>query len=241
MLYKTTGIVLHYFKYSETSIIVKIFTESSGLVTYLVKAAKSKKSKMKPGLFQPLSRLEFVAYHKKKPGLQIIKEIICCHQLSTIPYDIKKSSIAFFVAEVLNKAIREEEQNEALFGFINDSVDLLDKSEGRVSEFHIYFLIGFSKFLGFFPQNNYSADCNYFNLYDGCFQKNIPDHAFFLEQDASKYFNKLIGASFSEICIGGITADIRKELLNKMLDYYRIHLSGFNSLRSVAVLEDVFR
>jgi hypothetical protein len=65
MLQKTKGIVLHSLKYSENSIIVKIYTESFGLVSYLVRSVRSKKSALKTGIFQPLTLLEMVVYHKK--------------------------------------------------------------------------------------------------------------------------------------------------------------------------------
>ena len=42
MLERTKGIVLHSLKYSDTSIIVKIYTESFGLVSYLVRSSKNK-------------------------------------------------------------------------------------------------------------------------------------------------------------------------------------------------------
>ncbi len=240
MLEKTKGIVLHSLKYSENSIIVKIYTESFGLVSYIVRSVRSKKSSMKAGIFQPLTILEMVAYHKKKPVLQTLKEITHVHQFTGIPYDIKKSSVAIFIAEVLNKTIREEEQNAELFDFICRSVELLDATQGRISEFHLYFLIELSKFLGFYPHNNFDNDKVYFNLYDGHFQEFLPEHPYYIQEELSSHFSKLLNSSYDASGIEGITASIRKELMNKILDYYRIHLNGFNTLRSLNVLEEVF-
>ncbi len=45
MIQTTRGIVFHTTRYSETSAIVKIFTEESGLMSFLVKGLYSKKSK----------------------------------------------------------------------------------------------------------------------------------------------------------------------------------------------------
>ena len=45
MLVSTEAIVLSYIKYSETSIIVKCFTESDGLKSYLIKGIRSIKKK----------------------------------------------------------------------------------------------------------------------------------------------------------------------------------------------------
>jgi DNA repair protein RecO (recombination protein O) len=238
MLHKTKGIVLHALEYSETSLIVKIYTEDLGLQSYLIRSARKKKSKTKAGIFQPLSLLEFVAYYSKRSKLQTLKEITSCFQFKGIPYDIKKSSIAFFIAEVLYKTIREEEQNKPLFEFIFNSVQSLDEKEGRISEFHIFFLLDLSKYLGFYPHNNYNEKNNIFNLYDGRFQEHQPEHSYFTEKRLSKYFHELIEINKRENVV--ITSNLRKELINKLLDYYRIHINGFNTISSHIVLEDVF-
>jgi len=240
MLQKTRGIVLHSLKYSENSIIVKIYTESFGLVSYLVRSVRSKKAALKTGIFQPLTLLEMVVYHKKKPVLQTIKEIIHCQQFISIPYDIKKSSVAIFIAEILYKTIREEEQNKELFDFIQHSVEQLDATEGRVAEFHLYFLIELTKYLGFYPHDNHNESNIYFNLYDGHFQEYLPEHTYYIEQGLSVHFAAFLKSSLPSNERNGIPAGLRRELMNKVLDYYRVHVNGFQTLKSHVVLEEVF-
>lgn len=240
MFHKSRGIVLHSIKYSDSSLIVKIYTENFGLQSYILRSARNRKSKMKAGIFQPLALLNFVVSHNKKRGLQFIKEITECRHFSGIPYDIKKSSIAFFIAEVLCKAIREEEQNKALFDFIYSSIQTLDTTEERVSEFHLMFLLELTKYLGFYPHSNYGDKNSIFNLYEGRFQEHLPEHPYFIEKDLSKHFHDLLSSPYNEIRMFRVSSVIRKELLNKILDYYQIHLHGFNSVKSVTVLEEVF-
>lgn len=67
MLVSTKAIVLSAVKYGDSSLIVKCFTELSGVKSYLVKGVLSaKRGKIKPAYFQPLSQLEVVANHKIK-------------------------------------------------------------------------------------------------------------------------------------------------------------------------------
>ena len=47
MHYKTKGIVLHQVKYSESSIIVKVYTELFGLRSFIFKGVRKKKSSLK--------------------------------------------------------------------------------------------------------------------------------------------------------------------------------------------------
>ncbi len=61
MLTTTRGIVLHHFKYSEKSIIAKIYTEKFGLQSYIINGVRSAKSKNKAVYLQPLSLGEIMA------------------------------------------------------------------------------------------------------------------------------------------------------------------------------------
>ncbi len=109
MLVKTRGVVFHQLKYSETSLIVKIYTEEFGIQSYLVKGARAKKSRISTSLFQPLSLVELVAYRKERSNLHHIKEIKSLFHYTSISTDIIKSSICIFVNELLYRSIREEE------------------------------------------------------------------------------------------------------------------------------------
>ena len=74
MLISTESISLNYVKYSETSIIVKCFTKSDGLKSYLIKGIRSSKKKsLNIGLFQPLTIIEIDANHKNKGNLESIR------------------------------------------------------------------------------------------------------------------------------------------------------------------------
>ena len=74
MLVSTEAIVLSYLKYSETSIIVKCFTQSDGLKSYLIKGVRSaKKKKINIGFFQPLTILEIDANHRNQGSLESIR------------------------------------------------------------------------------------------------------------------------------------------------------------------------
>ena len=101
MLHKTRGIVLRSTDYSNTSIIAKIYTEQFGIQSYLIKGAKRKKASVKANLFQPLSLLELVVYKKEKKQLQALKEARSEIHFASIPNAPAKTSIVFFLNEVL--------------------------------------------------------------------------------------------------------------------------------------------
>jgi DNA repair protein RecO (recombination protein O) len=96
MLFTTKGIVLHHFKYSEKSVIAKVYTEKFGLQSYILNGVRSTKSKNKAVYLQPLSLVEISANHKENKGLQQVKNIQLAEVYESIPFNIGKTSIVLF-------------------------------------------------------------------------------------------------------------------------------------------------
>ena len=112
MLYKTHGIVLRFVKYGETSIIATIYTEEFGLRSFIINGVRSSRSKGKIALFEPLSILDLVIYHKEGRNINRLAEVKCLDPLNDLRSNIIKSSMGMFIVEVLNKCIKEETPNE---------------------------------------------------------------------------------------------------------------------------------
>jgi DNA repair protein RecO (recombination protein O) len=239
MLHQTKGIVIHSLKYSESSIIVKIYTALFGLQSYLIKGVRSQKSKIKPALFQPLTLLELVVYHNDRRSLHSVKEVRLAQPFHTIPYDIIKSSIALFIDELLYRTIREEEANPELFGYIWESSILLDNTEGNVSNFHLLFLLELSVHLGIYPQQNHSKSNTLFNLREGIFQADIPNHPNYLDNVNSKILVTLLNTPLSMHESLALSSKERHFFLETLLLYFRFHLPGFTGIKSHHVLHSV--
>ncbi len=240
MLYKTRGIVLHYIKYSETSVIVTIYTESFGRQSYIINGVRSKKAKIKANILQPLFLLDMEVYHKPKRDLQRVKEIQNAVVFSSLPFDIRKSTLAIFMAEIIYRAIQEQEPNTELFEYLYNSVQMLDLKESGLSVFHIYFLIHLSKYLGFFPDNNYSGEKCFFDLKAGAFMQIKPFYTSFLDKDLSFIFSRLMSFSGDQHESLKISYKKRTELLEKIIEYYRLHNTGISEIKSMSVLKEVF-
>lgn len=240
MLYKTKGIVLKYIKYSETSIIVTIYTENFGRQAYIINGVRGKKSKIKANFFQPLFLLDMEVYHKPKRDLQRVKEIQNAFIFTTLPYDIKKSTLAIFIAEILYKTIQEQEPNQELFNYLFNSIQLLDLKAEGLSNFHIYFLIHLTKYLGFFPNNNYSETNSYFDLKAGCFVQIKPMHLSYLEKEESKWLSKMLFFSEDQHKDLKINYKTRNHLIEKILEYYLLHNEGVANIKSLDVFKEVF-
>jgi DNA repair protein RecO (recombination protein O) len=239
MIQRTRGIALHTVKFSETSIIAKVYTEQFGLQSFIIKGARKKGSKIRPGLFQPLTLLELTLYHREKNSLHTLKEAGIIHPYQTLHSDIRKSSIALFLAEVIYKSICEEESNPGLFGFLFETCMKLDGLQGTFPVFHLVFLARLTKFLGFQPENNFSGRMKYFNLLEGKFQPELSDIPYELNESNSRLFSEILSASYDTLEDFRIPAQVRNILLEKILQYYQLHHSGFREIKSHLVLHSV--
>lgn len=241
MLFKTKGIVINKINYSDTSVIAKIYTEKFGMQSYIINLPKKNKNSTKHILVQPLSLIDMVVYYKESSHIHRIKEIETAYQFTSIPYDIFKSSMIVFVNEIIYKSIREIEQNETLFNFLFHNIQLLDLLKDDFIDFHLFFCLNLTKHLGFFPNNNYSEDYKFFDMVDGTFRNAPPLNNSYLSEETSYNLNKLINLSIENNLKLNITNIQRKELLNALISYYRIHIANFGEIKSIYVLEMLFK
>ncbi len=239
MIIKTPGIIMHSFKYAETSIIARIYTRELGLQSYLVPGVRKSRAKIKQNLFQALCIVDLIVYHKVREGLHRIKEISCPRPYSSIPYDIQKTSIAIFLAEIMQHALKSQEASASLYDFLHDSFYHLDVTEKKIADFHLVFLLKLSRHLGFQPRNNYDTSCCFFNLQEGVFQHSPGHPDLCLDKALSNYFLEMLHADLLLTDSLAIPGTIRKELLRKIVDYYGYHLAGMPEVKSHGILENV--
>ncbi len=239
MLHKTRGIFLQKINYSETSLIVKVYTEKFGVQSFLLKGARRKKSPLPANILQHLALLELEMYYKENANLQKIKELSLARQFKEIPYNIRKSTIAMFVNELLQKSIREQESNPPLFGFLEQSIVFLDETSEKVVNFHLLFLLKLSRFLGFYPHNNYSEKNIFFDMMEGAYYPSL-NHAYMMDEEQSRNLSFLLECSFEKMNEFHLPHQRHSEMLGKLIDFYSLHLPGFSKIKSLSVLREVF-
>ena len=240
MLHKTRGIVFKTTNYAESSVIVQVFTEKLGLQSYLINGVRKPKAKITLNMLQPLHLLDMVVYHKANANMQRVSEIRQLPVFQSIPYDIIKSSLTIFLNEVIYKTVRLESKDELLFDFLFHAIELLDRTEKGLANFHLYVLLRLTRFLGFFPDQQSYRDNAYFDLKSGAFCMYMPPHNFVIEPPQSQLWQQLISCSFENLAELNIHSSSRKLLLEHLLDYYRLHTENFGEIRSQTVLAELF-
>ncbi|MEM7486582.1 MAG: DNA repair protein RecO [Bacteroidota bacterium] len=234
----TKAIVLSSLKYGDTSLIVKAFTASDGLKSYLLKGVlNSKRGKVKAAYFLPLMQLEIVASHKNKGTLESIREVRVNQPYKTLHTDIVKNSMVLFLAEMLGNSIQEQEEDKALFHYLEYALFWLDEHPSN-SNFHILFLLNITKYLGFYPDTSFQ-DGPFFDLMEGSFSK-TPTLNPLIQDENLIHFKKFLGINFDTLDTIRMGKSQRQELLKKVILYFELHLHGFRKPKSLAVLNAVF-
>jgi len=234
----TNAIILSSLKYGDTSLIVKCYTQEEGVKTYLIRGVlKPKKSGLKAAYFQPLTQLRIVANHNSKNTLNSIKELQVIHPYKTFHTDIVKQSVVLFLSEVLSNSIQEEEQNLALYEYLETAFIWLDVHD-RVANFHLLFLLNLSGFLGFYPDTS-DKNKKGFDLLEGVFSDNIHEKNVISKNDFYQ-FKKLLGIIFDTLENVTYSKEERQLVLKVIIQYFKLHLDSFRNPKSLQVLETVF-
>lgn len=240
MIEKSRAIVLHQLKYSETSVIVTLYTQAWGRQSYMINGIRSSKSKVKTGLLQALFLLEIEAYHKSGRDIQRMKEFKIAEVYRSLPFDIVKSTMALFIAELLNKVLRSEEPDTSLFDFIFDSLLFFDSMEKGAANFHLWFMIKMMGYLGYQLENNRTEQLIFFDLKAGSFVAHRPSYPKTPDTEESEMLSELMGLRAEQLYSYNITGAKRARLLESLLDCYTIHFDGIGNFNSLKILQEIY-
>ncbi len=247
MLLNTQGLVLRTTNYSETSVVAKIFTRHLGGRSYLIKGVNKAKSRTKRNLLQPLSYLELTVYDNNRRQLQYIKEMQPALHPVNCATDSIKTTLLFFMNEVLYKALPDEQPNPALFDFGVLQIEFLEECEDSLAHYPAFFLLQLAQHLGIAPLDNYSPREPHFNIKEGRFMPSpsfateATDLRYYVSVAASKQLHLLCGMAQGEVrpVVLSLPAADRRALMDLLLQYYQYHLPEFRHFKSIEVLHQV--
>lgn len=238
MLDKTQGIVLKTTKYSETSIIAKLFTKKHGLLSFILQGVRSSKNKQKGNLIQPLNILNLEIYLKEQRNLHRIKEYSVNYIYKELHQDFNKQSIAVFCIELVSKCIKEQEVNERLYDYLTFFLTELDKQTSLVENKPLFFLLETASILGFEPSLHNILNGSYFNLESGRFEDTFASAQQSLSMQETAMLKKMMAVYYEKNELKLTNAE-RRVLLEKLLLYFRWHIADFTELKSPAILSEI--
>ena len=240
MVEKYTGIVLRTIKYNDSLMVADVYTLERGRASFLLPVSRSKSSKVRNVLFQPLSMIMFTASGCGQKSLARITETLPYKLYSSIPCDVVKSSIALYLAEAMTFALKEMGEDEGLFTFLEWALTWFDATDEGYADFHLVFLSQLLRFLGIYPNVGDLAVNSYFDLQAGCLVREHPLHPHFLMPASAARFVALLRSDFQSVRLLALNREQRGEFLAVLEEYYRLHIPDFPRLRSTEVLRELF-
>lgn len=240
MLYKTKGLVLSSINYSDKYNLVQIYTESFGRVTYMVSKTKSRSNKAPKSLFSPLSVLDMEVEHQASRDIQRVKEARPIQHLFGVARDLSKTSMAFFLSEFLSKVLKDTNDSQLLFNFLDQSVQILEMTDKSIANYHLVFMLKLCHFLGFYPNVEEYNDNYIFDMINGEFAAYQPLHSHYLNRYDSRVLARLGRINYENMHHFIFSREDRVNIINRILEYYRLHLYDFPALKSLDVLHELF-
>lgn len=161
-----------------------------------------------------------VVYHRAHASINRVKEVKCIHPYQSIFNDVKKSSIAMFINEVMNKTIKEESHAEEVCTFLIESLITLDTLKENTENFHLLFMLKLSRFLGF-----------------GAHHVNEVVAGKMTTTEVEDIISILLRTPYGQPV--EMSYGQRREILDLLLQFYGDHVETFGELKSVQVLKEI--
>jgi len=240
MLEKTRGIILHQIKYTDSGIVAQLYTRKFGRQSFLIKGMRNKKAGKHNILFQPMFILELEMYYKASREMQTLKEFSVAYTPYDIHSNIRKSTVAIFLGEVLTSVLREESPHEEMYDYIEEAIMYFDRCMEDYANFHIAFLAGLSSYLGFEPSPRIRPENVFFDMKNGSFVPFPPVHGSYANEEVSEILADFFSSSYDNAGKIALTGILRNEILETIVRYYSFHLPGLKKINSLEVLKEVF-
>ena len=242
MLTKTNGIVLRATKYGDTSLIVTIFTQASGIQAYIQKGIRGSGAKQnKAAFFQPGMLLDLVVYRNPQKQLQVIRDYQATHIYSTVQESMVKNSVLIFSVELLLRLLPEGAPIPFLFDFASEYFITLDKIEvSKVANFPLYFIINCSRILGYEVQGTYSEETPFLNMQEGSFTDHSPASIPFTTDEDARQLNILLGINdYPTLAQIEMNSPMRLRLLDWFISFLQCHTQHMGKIKSLVILQTI--
>ncbi len=235
MISEVEAIVLSRIPYSESSYILNLYTKEQGRLAVFLRNG-GKRPTAKTALLHPLALV-----HVQLSGtgqMPRVKNYEVSFPLNDLPFNPIKSSLAMFMAEMLSHVLKEKCGDEALFNFLTTNICILDTSVSNLSNYHLYFLLHLTRFLGFMP--NVDGVGEYVDLQEGVLAIQPPFHSCYTDKNVTELWKKILLNDYQEVSSIPLSRDMRRETLENIVKYYQIQVQDIQTLKSLAVLQQLF-
>ena len=154
---KATAIVLRTVDFSETSLIITLFTREFGKLGALAKGARRLKNPFESAL-DLLALCRIVFLHKSSDALDLVTEAKLLRRFRPAGRSLFGLYAGYYVAELLSELTDEDDPHPELFDLADETLEGLAAGEA-VPRRIVRFELGALRLLGHMPSLEYCAEC----------------------------------------------------------------------------------
>lgn len=222
------AIVLTSTLYADHSYMVRLLTRDEGLVTVSVRSA-GRTSRFRPGYRTPLTLLDVELGGRPSREVRYVADVSPIRLNAGIAAEPRKMMVAQFVAETTARAVRYPARDAAMFDFVEHEVLELDALTTCPEDWAVRYLFRLMLEVGIMPDLGGWRDGSELDPAEGHMVADPARGS--LDPAASRALVRFLGDERASL-----TDAERRHLLCFAMEFFRLHLDGFGSVRSLALM-----
>ncbi len=233
-------IILKSIKYKENSFIINGYSQLTGLDSYILKTTEAKRKTSGLSYIYPLSIIEITPSTKNYGTVKSIKEISPHIRNTQIRINLKKSSIAFFISELILKTIKDTGIDSSLFEFLYSKIVELEKESQISPDFHLFFTLEYISYLGYQIPEQIDNNCDFFDISKGSFVNCRDESGLILDKESSDVIRNSLLCKDKYITKITQNRGQRINFINNMIKFISYHSQEKIKIESLNILHQVF-
>lgn len=234
-------IALRTVRYSDSRSIVSAWSAERGYVAFAMPAGNGREARRRRALTMPLSVFEGEVDIKPGHDMLSMRDLKASKVNIGVASDPAKLAVALFLAETLERLLRDSQPDHGLWNFIAESVDALNLLSGRATaNFHLWFLYRLTALMGLEPDTaTWSRDAC-FDMRGGRWTATPPLSGEWLSADDARGVHTLSRLTLRNISLIRLSRDQRNAMTDGILRYLSIHVGRLGPMQSLDIVRELF-
>lgn len=233
----TRAIVLHRHAYNDRYCIVHVYSEQYGRLSLLVPQQARGRSRYLQ-LLMPLAQVELTARQRPRAQMAYLSEVRLVASHHRLHIDPVRRSQVTFLSELLYRILQHTYPDPDMYEFLASSIDILEHSSRGIANFYLCFCLGLLRHLAIAPEIDREAITlgMWYDLEEVAFvpAPSIRQHC--LSPAEAMHLCWLSRMTYANMWAFRYTREQRGAILDRLLEFYRLHLPPFGTIRCLEIL-----
>lgn len=237
---KAHCLTLRNISYSDNTAVTTIWTREYGRLVAAVTTSNTYGAQKQRAAMMPMHAFDAIISFKASQKMPRLSAATAARAQGA--FNPVVNTIALFLADFLNTALREWSPDAELSDFLFESADRLQRVSGvALANFPIYFLLRLTYYLGIEPDVETYVPGWYFDMRDVRFTPTPPNHSQYLLPRYAAVLPSLLRMNYRTLRLFNFSRSERNVILDYIIEYYSIHhCPEITSLKSLPIVREVF-